>query len=158
MDWLRDNLWQTWLAVAVLLGVAEMFSLDLILMMLAAGAVVGMLTALLGLPMAAQVLCAAGASVAMLALIRPAAIKRLHGGPELRLGHGKLVGVQGVVTERITALETGRVRLAGEIWSAAPYDETLVIAPGETVEVLEIRGATAYVHPIPSIDPPSLHN
>ena len=41
----------------------------------------------------------------------------------------------------------------GEIWSAQPYDETLTIEPGETVEVFEIRGATAYVHPIPRLDP-----
>ena len=94
-------------------------------------------------------LVAAGASVAMLALVRPSLMKQLHSGPELRLGHGKLVGKQGLVTEPITALNPGRVRLAGEIWSAEPYDESLTIEPGETVEVLEIRGATAYVHPIP---------
>ena len=45
-------------------------------------------------------------------------VKRLHSGPELSLGHGKLVGQQGMVTERITGLEPGRVKLGGEIWSA----------------------------------------
>ena len=79
-------------------------------------------------------------------------IKRLHTGPELRLGHGKLVGREGVVTETITAQQHGRIKLAGEIWSAAPYDDTDTIAAGETVEVFEIRGATAYVHPIPRLD------
>ena len=49
-------------------------------------------------------------------------------------------------------MEPGRIRLAGEIWSAAPYDEDLTIAPGETVEVFEIRGATAYVHPVPTLE------
>ena len=86
----------------------------------------------------------------MLALVRPGLVKRLHAGPELQLGHGKLVGQQGLVTEQITAIEPGRIRLAGEIWSAAPYDETSTIAPGETVEVFEIRGATAFVHPVPT--------
>ena len=66
--------------------------------------------------------------------------------------HGKLVGQQGMVTERITGLEAGRIKLAGEIWSAKPYDDTLSIEPGSTVEVLEIRGATAYVHPVPSLE------
>ena len=80
-------------------------------------------------------------------------MKRLHSGPELSLGHGKLVGQQGVVTERITGLEPGRVKVGGEIWSAKPYDETLVIDPGGTVEVLEIRGATVYVHPVPASSP-----
>ncbi|WP_205472247.1 NfeD family protein [Nocardioides sp. SYSU D00038] len=152
MDWFRDHLWETWLGVGIVLGIAEMFSLDLFLAMLAFGALVGMLAALLGLPFVVQALLAAGAAVATLGLVRPRLVQRLHQGPELALGHGKLVGQQGVVTERITGLDVGRVRLAGEIWSAAPYDSTLVIEPGETVEVLQIRGATAYVHPIPSLE------
>ena len=57
-----------------------------------------------------------------------------------------------MVTERITGLEPGRVKLGGEIWTAKPYDETLVIEPGSTVEVLEIRGATAYVHPCTELE------
>jgi membrane protein implicated in regulation of membrane protease activity len=152
MDWLGDNLWAAWLSAGVLLGVAEMLSLDLVLIMLAVGAVAGMVVAIIGAPFAAQVLVAAGVSVAMLAVVRPALAKRLHGGPELNLGHGKLVGQRGVVTEEITGLQTGRIKVGGEIWSAAPYDENVTIAPGDTVEVLQIKGATAYVHPVPSLD------
>jgi membrane protein implicated in regulation of membrane protease activity len=152
MDWLSDHAAGVFLALAILLGIAEMFSLDLILGMLALGALVGVLTALLGAGLAVSAILAAVASVACLALVRPPLIKRLHSGPELTLGHSKLVGQQGVVTERITGLEPGRIKLAGEIWSAKPYDETLAIEPGSTVEVLEIRGATAYVHPLPSIE------
>ena len=152
MDWLGDNLWAAWLSAGVLLGVAEMLSLDLVLIMLATGAVAGMVVAVIGAPFAAQVIVAAGVSVAMLAVVRPALAKRLHGGPELSLGHGKLVGQRGVVTEEITGLQTGRIKVGGEIWSAAPYDENVTIAPGDTVEVLQIKGATAYVHPVPSLD------
>ncbi len=151
MDWLGDH-WQAWLGLAAVLSVAEMFSLDLVLIMLAVGAIAGMVTALVTGSFALQALVAAGASVAMLALVRPSVAKRFHSGPELRLGHDKLVGRQGLVTEEISGLQTGRVRLDGEIWSASPYDETIVIAPGETVEVLQIKGATAYVHPVPRLD------
>ncbi len=153
MDWLRDNAWEAWLGLAILLGVAEMFSLDLILIMLAVGAIAGMVTAALDAGLVLQVLVASAASIGMLALVRPGLVKKLHTGPELRLGHGKLVGQQGVVTEEVTAMDHGRIKLAGEIWSAAPYDDTISIAPGETVEVLQIKGATAYVHPIPRLDP-----
>jgi membrane protein implicated in regulation of membrane protease activity len=152
MDWLGDHVAGLWLAVAILLGIAELFSLDLILGMLALGALVGVVTALLGAGLAVSAIAAAIASVACLALVRPPLIKRLHSGPELSLGHAKLVGQQGIVTERITGLEAGRIKLSGEIWSAKPYDETLTIEPGNTVEVLEIRGATAYVHPVPSLE------
>ena len=152
MDWLSDHLAAVWLGLAIMLGVAELASMDLILMMLAAGALVGMVVSLVGAGFAVSAIAAAVASVACLALVRPQLVKRLHSGPELSLGHGKLVGQQGVVTERITGLEPGRIKLAGEFWTARPYDETLAIDPGSTVEVLEIRGATAYVHPVPSIE------
>ena len=153
MDWIRDHLWETWLGLSIVLGVAEMFSLDLILAMLAAGAVVGMITALVGLPFEITLLAALGTSVAMLAFVRPAFAKRLHGGPELSLGHGKLVGTRCLVTEEITGLSAGRIKASGEIWTALPYDENLVIAPGETVEILQIKGATAYVHPVGTLEP-----
>lgn len=152
MDWLGDNLWSLWLGAAVLLGVGEMFSLDLVMIMLATGAVVAMVLALADANFAVQALAAAGTSLATLALVRPGLVKKLHSGPDLQLGHGKLVGTQGVCTEQITGTTTGRVRLAGEIWSALPYDDSLTIEPGQTVEVFEIRGATAYVHPLPQLD------
>lgn len=148
MEWFRDHLWETWLSVGILLGVAELFSLDLILLMLAVGSGVGMLAAIVGLPFAAQVLMAAGASVAMLALVRPTAVRRLRVGPSLELGHGKLIGERGLVLEAISTHQVGRIKLAGEVWSAKSYDESLTIEPGETVEVLQIKGATALVAPV----------
>jgi membrane protein implicated in regulation of membrane protease activity len=152
VEWLREHLTETWLGLAILLGVAEMFSLDLVLAMLATGAVAGMATSLVTDVFLVQFAVALVTAVGMLAVVRPGLAKRLHGGPELRLGHGKLVGTQGLVTEEITGTAPGRVRLSGEIWSAAPYDEHLTIGAGETVEVLEIRGATAYVHPVPRLE------
>ena len=47
---------------------------------------------------------------------------------------------------------TGRVRLAGDDWSAMPFDETMTIPVGETVEILSIKGATAYVHPVARLE------
>lgn len=152
MDWLRDHAWETWLGLAIVLGVAEMFSLDLILVMLAAGAVVGLVAAILDLHVVIQILAASAASVAALAAVRPSMIKRLHAGPELSLGHGKLVGRQGIVTEVVSGLAPGRIKLAGELWTAEPYDDTTTITAGETVEVLAIRGATAVVHPVARLE------
>ncbi|MCW2842609.1 MAG: hypothetical protein JWN22_525 [Nocardioides sp.] len=153
MDWLRDNTWEAWLGLAILLGVAEMFSLDLILIMLAVGAMAGMVAAALDANLVVQVLVAAAAATGALALVRPNLVKKFHSGPELNLGHGKLVGQQGLVTQEITAQEHGRIKVGGEIWTAAPYDDSITIAPGETVEVFQIRGATAFVHPIPRLEP-----
>jgi membrane protein implicated in regulation of membrane protease activity len=152
MDWISEHLAAVWLGLAIVLGVAELASMDLVLLMLAAGALAGMGASLAGAGLVVSGLLAAGAATACLALVRPQLVKKLHSGPDLEVGHGKLVGSQGVVTEKITGLEAGRIKLAGEFWTAAPYDDTLAIEPGEMVEVLEIKGATAYVHPVPRLE------
>ncbi len=153
MEWLSQNAWTVWLGLTVALGAAEMLSLDFVLVMLAVGASGGLVTALAGGPVVLQVVMAAITAVGMLALVRPPVLRRLKSGPELTLGHNKLVGSRGTVTVAATALVPGRVRLSGDEWSAAPYDEHLTIGAGETVEVFEIRGATAYVHPVPTLEP-----
>lgn len=149
-DEVRDNLWGIWLAIAMLLGVAELFSLDLVLLMLAAGALVGMGLDLVGLELWVQVLGAVTTSVAMLALVRPSFVRRLHGGPDLKQGFASLVGQEGFALTEVTE-RSGQVKLAGEVWTARPYDETAVIPPGAKVQVFEIRGATAYVHEVPQL-------
>jgi membrane protein implicated in regulation of membrane protease activity len=148
--WLRDYAWAIWTGIAMLLGVAELISLDLILLMLAGGALVGALTALLQLGLPLQVLAAVATSVAMLAVVRPNVVKRLHSGPDLVQGHQKLVGKQGVVISEVSC-DAGQVRIAGEVWTARPFDEDAVIEAGAKVDVFEIRGATAVVHKIPEL-------
>lgn len=148
MDWLSENAWAAWFALAALLGVAELVSLDLVLIMLATGAIAGGVVSLAGGAVILSLLVAVVTAVGMLALVRPGLVAKLHQGPELQLGHSKLVGQRAVVTAQITGLAVGQIKLAGETWSAAPYDEHITIEPGATVEVFEIRGATAYVHPV----------
>ena len=152
MDWLGDHVWAVWLVLAMVLGVAEMLSLDLVLLMLAVGALGGAVTAAVGAPFLLSALVAVVVSAGMLGLVRPNLVQRLHTGPELRLGHGKLVGQMGVVLTDLSALAPGQIRLAGEVWTAQPYDDTMTIPAGETVEVLQIKGATAYVHPVPRLE------
>ena len=154
MDWLSEHAWAVWLGIAAFLGIAELMSLDLVLVMLAVGATGGAVTAALGGGVALQIIVAGLTAIAMLALVRPSLVARLHQGPDLVLGTKKLVGQRATVTQRMTGLAVGQIKLAGETWSAAPYDEHVAIEVGETVEVFEIRGATAYVHPIPELDSP----
>ena len=142
--------WAAWLSLAVALGVLELFSLNLVLLMLATGAVVGMVTSLVGLDVWVQVLAAVAASVAALGFVRPSVVKRLHDGPALVQGHRALVGRQAVVVERVT-WESGLVRVDGELWTARPYDESDMIEIGRKVDVFEIKGATAFVHPVPEL-------
>lgn len=150
-EWFED--WQAWLATAIALGVAELFSLDLMLLMMATGALAGMGASLIpGVGWPVQVIVAVVTAVGMLAFVRPNVVKRLHSGPELTLGHAALVGRQGLVIDEVTR-EGGQIRIAGEVWTARPYDDTAVIPVGANVDVFEIRGATAYVHEVPRLEP-----
>ncbi len=145
MDWLQANAWQTWLIVALLLAAFEMATLDFTLLMMAVGAAAGCLMAALGFPFFVQVLAAVVVAVALLALVRPSIVRRLHGGPTLENGPRALVGKSGLVLERVTA-HTGRVKLSGEVWSARTLEESQTIEPGSKVGVAQIDGATAVVY------------
>ena len=148
MDWLRDHLWETWLAVAIVLGVAEMLSMDLFLLMLAGGALAGMGTALVTDNVVVQVVVASAAAVLLMGAVRPPLLKRLHGGPDLVLGPASLIGAHGLVTESIAAHSPGRVKIGGESWLAVSPGAESDIEAGRTVEVIAIVGATAHVRPV----------
>jgi membrane protein implicated in regulation of membrane protease activity len=145
MDWFRDHLWETWLMIAVALGVLELISTDLILIMLAGGALVGMVTALFGVPVAAQIVVALATALGLLAVLRPSMVHRLHSGPTLRTGAEALIGQRGYVVEPLSHAAPGRVKIGGEVWTAQPYDEDDQIEAGTAVDVVSIKGATAYV-------------
>ncbi len=150
MEWLQDNVWAVWLGAALALGVAELASLDLVLLMLAVGCLVGAGLDALEVPLLLQAVGAAAASLAMLVFVRPSVVRRLHSGPSLVLGADALVGREGFAVSDVDT-GGGQVKLGGEVWTARPYDETAVIPSGARVQVFEIRGATAYVHEVPEI-------
>ena len=145
MDWLSDHLWAGWLSLAVVLGVLELVSLDLFLAMLAGGALVGAVTALLGGPVPLQVIMALVSAVGLLGLIRPSVVRRLHSGPTLKVGADALIGKRATVLRELTHGTPGRVKIGGDEWTAVPYDEDDRIEAGEVVDVVQIKGATAYV-------------
>ncbi|KRC50273.1 MULTISPECIES: NfeD family protein [unclassified Nocardioides] len=153
MDWLRDHLWETWLAVGIALALAEMLSLDLFLLMLAGGAVAGMGAAFVTDSVVVQVLVASAAALLLLVGVRPPLVRRLHGGPDLVLGPASLVGSRGVVTEAVADHRPGRVKIGGESWLAVSVGSEAGIEVGRSVEIVAISGATAHVRPV--FDSPS---
>ena len=114
MDWLQENAWAAWLALALVLGVAEMFSLDLVLLMLAVGALAGMVRRpARRADRRSRSWSRSSRPSPCSAFVRPSLVKRLHRGPELQLGHGSWSARRASVIERITAHEP-----AGSSWPA----------------------------------------
>ena len=138
--------WMAWLIAAVLLGVAESFTLTLAFGFLSASALFAALVAGLGGPLLAQVLAFAIAGGVGLLIVRPIAKRQMTHAPLVREGSYALVGKRAVVIEEVPGTH-GLVKLAGEVWSARALDEDHVIPAGTPVDVMEIEGATAIVYP-----------
>jgi membrane protein implicated in regulation of membrane protease activity len=136
--------WVIWLIVAVAFGVGEIATLSFFLAPFAGGALVAAVVSGAGGPTALSWVAFLVVSVALLAALRPIALRHRKQAPSLRTGTAALVGRTATVIERVGADE-GCVRLDGEIWTARPYDEDQVFEAGTRVQVLEIRGATALV-------------
>jgi membrane protein implicated in regulation of membrane protease activity len=137
--------WLWWAIAAAGLVVAEILTGGaLIFAMLAFGSVLaGIASAATG-SVAISLAAFAGGSLLGLLGIRPVARRHLKSPREVRSGVAALVGTSAVVIEPVDGRD-GRIKLAGEIWSARAFDGDSLIEPGSTVWVLEIDGATALV-------------
>ncbi|OAA28718.1 membrane protein implicated in regulation of membrane protease activity [Frankia sp. EI5c] len=133
-----------WVIVAGALLVGELFTLDLVLVMFALAALVGAGLAALGAELIVQLVAFAVTSAGLTLGLRPVARRHLTRGPLLRTGTEALVGASAAVLERVDGTD-GRVRLAGEVWSARSFPETDVLEVGATVWVLRLDGARAVV-------------
>ncbi|NBH09848.1 NfeD family protein [Amycolatopsis sp. SID8362] len=134
-----------WLIVGIALMIAEVVSGDFVLIMLGVAALFGAGAEVLTGNLFIDVAVFAVASVGMLVLVRPALKRRFLTGPTHHTGIEALIGARAVVVSTVDH-EAGRVKLAGDVWSARSMSEHLPpIQPGTSVTVVEISGATAVV-------------
>lgn len=132
------------LAGAVLVG-AEMVSGELFMLMLGGGALAAAGGAVLGLGVLGSAVVFAVVSVALLLAVRPVVRRRLEAGmAPLETHHATMVGRSAEVVARVDG-EGGRVRIAGELWSARSMDGHEVLEEGSTATVLDVSGAVALV-------------
>lgn len=146
IEWMTENAWVTWVGIAVLLAVAELLSLDLVLLMFAIGALAAALVSAIGAPFWVAMLVFGLVAVGLIYFARPPIVARLHAGPTLTTGHHALVGRTGVVLEPVTTFG-GRINLASEVWSARLQDGDAELPTGAEVVVTAIDGATAVITP-----------
>ena len=129
IEYIVNNMWLLWSIVAVVCLALEMSSGDFFVTCFAIGALVSVLTALLGTSVWLQVLVFAVFSMLSIWLIRPKLISLMHKGGEERVSNADaLTGRIGEVTETISKSQSGYVRIDGDRWRA-------VSASGDTLEV-----------------------
>ncbi|MFE9168719.1 NfeD family protein [Streptomyces kebangsaanensis] len=134
--------WVWWLVGAAGLGIPLVVTAMPEFGMFAVGAVVAAIVA--GFGVVVQVLTFVVVSVALIAVVRPIAARHGKQRPELATGVDALKGKQAVVLERVDG-SGGRIKLAGEIWTARALDTDRAYEVGEQVDVVDIEGATAVV-------------
>ncbi|WP_031086169.1 NfeD family protein [Streptomyces sp. NRRL WC-3549] len=136
--------WVWWLIGAVGLGIPLVLTAMPEFGMFAVGAVAAAVVAALGGGVVAQVLVFVVVSVALVAAVRPIAARHRAGRTGHASGIDALKGRQAVVLERVDG-SGGRIKLAGEVWSARSLDGDQSYEPGRQVDVVDIDGATAVV-------------
>ena len=147
--------WLWWLGVALVLGVIEMLTVDLLFLMLAGGATAAAISGALGAPFWLQLIIAAVVAAGLLVLVRPWALTKLKSTtPQARTNvdahRGRVATVVSDVSDR-----AGRVKLTGEVWTARTEQPGAVFPVGARVSVVRIEGATAIVEPLPVETNPS---
>jgi len=142
-----QSMW--WFIAAAALGVAEIFTLDLTLLMLAGGATAGGIVLLLDGPLALAAAVAAVVATLLLLTLRPWLLKSLRkrGVPLVETNAAALVGASAKAIDDVTSTG-GRVKLRGEVWSAKVVEGGELISEGADVVVVKIEGATAIVAPV----------
>lgn len=136
--------WVWWLVGAAALGIPLVVTAMPEFGMFAVGAVAAAVSAGLGGDVVVQVLVFVVVSVALIAVVRPIAARHSSQRPQLVTGIDALKGKQAVVLERVDSAG-GRIKLAGEVWSARALDTGRAYEVGQEVDVVDIEGATAIV-------------
>jgi membrane protein implicated in regulation of membrane protease activity len=137
--------WLVWVLIAVALAVGEVLTPGLFFLgpvALAAGAAA--VADVLGAGTIGALIVFIVCSVASLAILRPVARRHVRLPALSRTGTDALVGRKAVVTRQVDSVG-GRVRIGGEEWTARAYLDGQVLVEGQTVDIVQIEGATALV-------------
>jgi membrane protein implicated in regulation of membrane protease activity len=137
--------WLIWALLAVALAVGELLTPGLFFLGPVALAATAAATAdVLGAGTVGALVVFIIGSLASLAVLRPIARRHVRLPALSRTGTDALVGRKALVTQRVD-VHAGRVRIGGEEWSARAYVDDQVLEEGQTVDIIQIDGATALV-------------
>lgn len=144
VEWVLENFWSFWLIIMLLLVSAQVMTGEMTFLLIATGALIGIIADILGAPVYVQLIIVTVISIASLFWLRSFDTKRKgnDSGPS-PWSVNRYVGRVGEVTEEVTSSE-GRVRIGNEIWSARTYDPS-PIAVETPVVIQQIEGAIVWV-------------
>ena len=137
-----------WIAVLVAAVVVEAITSDFVAIWFFPASLVSLILSLFDVPVWLQILLFVVVGLALVIATRPLCRKFLQTRKE-KTNAESLIGKVCIVTEEIRNIdEVGEVKIGGLCWSARSEDAEQVIAVGEHVEILEIKGVKLIVKSI----------
>ncbi|CAN5244511.1 NfeD family protein [soil metagenome] len=137
--------WLFWFLLAMfMLGAELLVAFTLYAGSIALAALVASAVAALDGSLELQILAFIVISALSILFVRPVARRHLIVDDKVKVGHEALVGKRAMVLQDVT-VDSGRVKIEGDVWSARVEDEGVVLSAGQRVEVVTFRGANAIV-------------
>ena len=134
-----------WLALMVIFIVVEIITVGLTSIWFAGGALVALLSGVVGMPFIGQVVLFFAVSFVLLFFTRPFAAKYVK-PHNIKTNYEEVIGKEVQVTARIdNRAAAGTAVCNGQEWTARSTDDDVTIEAGETAYVEEIRGVKLYV-------------
>lgn len=137
-----------WLIVFLGLVFLELATINLVSIWFAIGALVSFIVSLYVEDMTIQIAVFVVVSIISLLLTKKI-VKKVRGKEPERTNLDRVIGKVGIVTEEITKLEPGEVKVDGKKWSAI---STKKIKVGSKVEILSIDGVKLNVKEVKEED------
>ncbi len=136
MDFILENMWQTWAIIAVICLILELTNGDFFIICFSIGAVFSAIAAAVGIEPMWQLAVFSAFSVLSLLFLRPWAKKRILRTKETRVSNSDaIIGRVGRICEPIEQDGYGRIAIDGDEWKAQSVDGA-PIAAGERAKII----------------------
>lgn len=133
-----------WLAIVILLGVIELVTVNLVTIWFIASALVSLLLSFFNIPFIVQFGVFVILGTILLITTRKALQKQVDSFKQ-STNLDRVIGTEGVVTEKITKHNNGEVKVDGKRWTAVS-DKT--IQEGKIVKIIKIEGVKLIVEEV----------
>ncbi len=134
-----------WLVLLIVCIVIEVATMGLTTIWFAGGALIAVLSALLGAPVWLQIILFFAVSLLLLIFTRPVAVKYFN-KDRIKTNVESMVGRQAIVVSEIDNIQgIGQVTVGGQEWSARSHDDKIRIPAGAVVDVVAVNGVRLVV-------------
>lgn len=140
-----------WLALLIIFVVVECFTVGLVSIWFAGGALVAMIFAMAGTEAIWQDVAFVVVSGLLLVITRPF-VKKFLMNKKAKTNYQSVIGEVAKVTEKIDNYnQTGAAFIDGKEWTARSTDNTVIIENGSLAEVVAIEGVKLLVKPYEAV-------